>query len=197
MKKYILIGLVLSVSLQGCMMGGMGMMHGGDNENMEMANHTTMIIKEFNTAQYKITAEFPSMVMSNAENCNLKIFDKIESKVQTDASVYLEVAKVDSETNDYGVQVASSFESKPMGIKNDYFVFKPDLSAVGKYQLTFKIKRIGSNTFSDPISIEAVIENHPDMKQDRANSNSGSIFTSPYFYVGTLAMALMMVFMIF
>ncbi len=197
MKKYILIGLVLSVSLQGCMMGGMGMMHGGDNENMEMANHTTMIIKEFNTAQYKITAEFPSMVMSNAENCNLKIFDKIESKVQTDASVYLEVAKVDSETNDYGVQVASFFESKPMGIKNDYFVFKPDLSAVGKYQLTFKIKRIGSNTFSDPISIEAVIENHPDMKKDRANFNSGSIFTSPYFYVGTLAMALMMVFMIF
>ncbi|MBU0560963.1 MAG: hypothetical protein KJ799_16700 [Bacteroidetes bacterium] len=197
MKKSILIALILSVILQGCMMVGMGMMHGGDNHDMEMENHTRMLIKEYNTPEYKITAEFPSMIMGNSERFSLKIFDKNIDAVQTDAEVYLVVSEKNTGTPNDEFSGTSSVKIKHSSFENDYFVFVPNLAAAGKYQLTFTIQRIGSTTFSEPIELESIIENHSNMKDDHSNSDSNSIISSPFFYMGAAVMTAMMILVIF
>ncbi|MCL4549828.1 MAG: hypothetical protein M1495_14810 [Bacteroidetes bacterium] len=197
-KSLILLTLVTGSSfyLNGCMMAGMGMMHGGGNHGMDMEEHnmSNVIIKEYSTSQYKIITEFPTMIMSNSDACRVKIYNKTTGTLQPDAEVYLEIladaADKDSSAN------SSTLRIKYMKYENGYFVFNPSFSSAGSYRLIFSIERIGTEIFKPPIEIEHAIDNQSEMNHDHNRSSSGSILSSPYLYVGAAAMAIMMIFVI-
>ena len=80
--------------------------------------------------------------------------------------------------------------------ENGYFVFSPNINYAGSYRLIFSIERIGTAIFNSPIEIEYTNENHSDIHDHHIYFGFGSVFTSPYFYVSALAMAIMMFFII-
>ncbi|MCL4551099.1 MAG: hypothetical protein M1495_21320 [Bacteroidetes bacterium] len=196
-KSLILITLVTgsSIYLSGCMMAWMGMMHGSGHE-MENHNQSRTIIKEYNSGEYKITAEFPSMVTGNSDVCRVKIYDNATDALQTDAEVSLEILMENTRRDKESAQDLSPIKIKRTRFENGYFVFLPDISATGSYRLTFSIKRIGTDIFDPPIEIEYITENHSEMNNNHSHTDSGNILTSPYFYVGAAAMAVMMIFII-
>lgn len=189
---------VSSIYLSGCMMAGMGMMHGGGNNGMDMDNYNNnkLIIKEYNTGDYKITAEFPSSIKGITDICRIKIFDKTASAVLTDAEVNLEVLSENTEEHGNHPHEQSSFKISHTRFENGYLVFAPNIGSTGIFQLTFSIERIKTNIFSDPIRIEHRTENNSEMDNTHSHSGSESIFSSPLFYVGAAAMAVMMIFVI-
>ncbi len=199
--KFIVLFMIITVSsiyLSGCMMTGMGMMHGGGNHEMNMENHNNnkFVIKEYNTNEYKITAEFPSSIKGNTDICRIKILNKTANSVQTDVEVYLEVLSENTEEHGNHSHGKSSFKISHSKFENGYFIFTPNIESAGIFQLTFSIERIKTNIFSDPIRIEHLTENNSETDDAHSHSNSDSVFSSPYFYVGAAAMAVMMVFMI-
>lgn len=174
-------------------MAGMGMMHGNNSHGMNMGDHNSnrVIIKEFNTDEYKITAEFPSSIRGNADICRIKILDKAANTLQTDVEIYLEV--LHANTNGHEDHIIKIKHSK---YENGYFVFLPNVSSNDSYNLAFAIERIKTNIFSDPIRIDYSTENNSEMDDSHSHSDSGSIFSSPVLYVGAVAMAVMMIFML-
>lgn len=178
-----------SIYLNGCMMAGMGIMHGG---NMDMGSgYTKTVIKEYNTDNYVITAEFPSMVKSNSDVCKIKIFNKKLNSSQTDADIYLDVFR--DNTNEYNDQSQNNFRYKINGssIQDDYLIFSPRLASDSSYRLSFIINKIGTDIYDPPIEIQYQLENQSEMNMDHSHSGSHSIFISPYFYVGCAVMAVM------
>jgi len=182
-----------SVYLSGCMMAGMGMMHGDNSHGMNMEDHNSnrVIIKEFNTGEYKITAEFPSSIHGKADVCRIKILNKAANTLQTDVEIYLEV--LHANTNGHEDHTIKIKHSK---YENGYFVFLPNVSSNDSYNLAFAIERIKTNIFSDPIRIEYSTENNSEMGDSHSHSDSESIFSSPVLYIGAVAMAVMMIFML-
>lgn len=194
-KSLVLITFVTgsSIFLSGCMMAGMGMMHGNNSHGMNMGDHNSnrVIIKEFNTDEYKITAEFPSSIHGNADVCRIKILDKTANTLQTDVEIYLEVLHANKNGHeDHTIRIKHSKYG------NGYFVFLPNVSSNDSYNLAFAIERIKTNIFSDPIRIDYLTENNSEMDDSHSHSDSGSIFSSPILYVGVVAMAVMMIFML-
>ena len=192
----ITIATISSIYLSGCMMAGMGMMHGQGSHEMSMEEHNmnNTIIKEYNTLEYKIISEFPTMIMGNSSFCRIKIYNKTTGVWQTDAEVYLEVF-TDNTHTDRSANI-SSFRVKHIKYENDNYVFNPNIRSAGIYRFLFSIERIGSETFNPPIEIEHTMDNQPEMTNNTSHSSTGSILTSPYFYIGTAAMAVAMFFMI-
>ncbi len=197
-KSLILLTIVAGSSfyLNGCMMAGMGMMHGGGNHGMDMEEHnmSSTIIKEYNTGEYKIITEFPTMIMGNSGVCRVKIYNKTTGALQPDAEVYLEIL-ADAADKDSSANI-SSFRIKYTKYENGYFVFNPRFDSAGGYQLIFSIERIGAEIFNPPIEIEHTIDNQSEMNHDHNRYSSGSILSSPYLYIGAAAMAVMMIFVI-
>ena len=194
-KSLVLITFVTghSIFLSGCMMAGMGMMHGDNNHGMNMEDHNSnrVIIKEFNTDEYKITAEFPSSIHGNTDICRIRILDKTANTLQTDVEIYLEVLHANTNGHeDHTIKI------KHAKYENGYFVFLPNVSSNDSYKLAFAIERIKTNIFSDPIRIDYSTENNSEMDDSHSHSDSGSIFSSPVLYVGAVAMTVMMIFML-
>ncbi len=195
-KSLILITLIIgsSIYLSGCMMAGMGMMHGdGEMENKSM---NKIIIKEYNTAEYKIKAEFPAMITSNSNVCRIKFLDKTNNTFLSDAEISLELLneKTNGDT-DHNMKF-SRVKFQYTKFENDYFVFSPQINYDDSYRLIFSIERIGTVIFNSPIEIEYTTENYSDMHDHHIYFGFGRVFTSPYFYVSAVAMAVMMFFII-
>ncbi|MBX3008066.1 MAG: hypothetical protein KF816_08575 [Melioribacteraceae bacterium] len=197
-KLLILIALIIvsSFYLSGCMMAGMGMMHGDGNGEMENNSMDRIIIKEYNTAEYKITAEFPAMITANSNVCRIKILDKTGNTLLSDAKISLELLneKTNGDT-DHNMKF-SHVKFQHTKFENDYFVFSPKINSADSYHLIFSIEQIGTDIFDSPIEIEYTTENHSDIHDHHIYFGFGSVFTSPYFYVSAVTMAVMMFFIL-
>lgn len=189
---------VLSIYLSGCMMAGMGVMHGSGSHDMGMGNQIQMrtVIKEYNTKNYKIIAEFPSAILSNTDVIRLKVVDNKSRLSLTDVDLYIEISSQNSENHNNHSPINTPYRINYTKVEDNYFIFVPKLDGSDNYILKFYINKIGDETFNPSLEIDYTTDNHNNMNHNHS-SDSGNILTSPYFYIGTIVMTAMMAFMIF
>lgn len=199
-KQVIFIMLIAfsSIYLNGCMMAGMGIMHGGGNHNMNNGNHNMgkSIIKEFRNDKYIITAEFPSMARNSSDFCKIKVLNKNSNSLVSDVDAYLiESSGNNAERSEYQ-DAGSTHKISSSRFEDGYLIFIHDLTASRSYYLTINIKRIENDIFDTPIEIQYQMNNQPELNNDHSHNSAGDISTSTYLYIGAAAMAVMMYFVV-
>ncbi len=168
-----------SIYLSGCMMAGMGMMHGDGSHGMnkENLNMSKYVIKEYRTNKYVITAEFLSIVSNSTDFCKLKVFNTNSNSLVTDVDAYLyELAENANEQKEHPGN-NSTYKIRASRIEDGYLVFSHDLSGRQNYQLLFSIKRIEDDTFEPPIEIQTQINDQIELNNNLSHHSNNNTST--------------------
>lgn len=200
LRLVILIFLIAfsTVYLSGCMMAGMGIMHGRGSHDMNSGNlnEGKSIIKEFQNDKYVITAEFPSIARNSSDICKIKVFNKNSNSLVSDVDAYLyELVNYTDEQNErHGNNPA--YKISASRTEDGYLIFRHNLSNIQSYNLIFRIKRIENNAYEPPIEIQTKINDQIELNNNLSHHGDSNTSTSTYFYIGAAAMAVMMYFIV-
>lgn len=194
MKKAIYLFSIITLIFQGCMMGGMGMMGMGHQQDQGEMNSEKAISKEFIFSNYKLTAEFPIPKQHRETEYSLTITNLLTKQRVIQAEVFFEAKASEKTENINRTENAPSNNEKLVSNKieaNENGEFRSSFlfHSVSKVNLGFKVVSLENEEISFPIEIfsdQYVTEEHD-------NKESGS-WIDPFWLIGAATMTAIMIF---
>jgi len=178
MKYFILTTILFFylIQLNGCMMMHGGMMGKSHSSHTQAEDNVKPIVKDATIGDYHLVAEFPSLVQHSETKFSLKIILPNES-LWTNAHVRIKISE--GKENEIDEVLSPSNEGK--------YEYSFPVHEKGLYTIAFVVEQLDESLLKMPIILSS-----EQTVQEMKHKNTGDNETSLWYYVGGVAMVVMM-----